>query len=197
MTNGLVEQRINGRENLMPRFIYNDQGDTMWLHIERELSHCSAFTFVIAFITERALAMLKAKLADIAQEGVHGRIITADYLDFNNPKVFRELKKLPNVEVRIAPQDAFHAKGYLFAHQQAGYQSAIIGSANLTQGALLQNYEWNIEFTSHENGALTGKLMAEVEAMWADSQPLTDLWIDEYREEYDAGPKLISLTDAD
>lgn len=197
LTNGLVDQRINGRENLMPRFIYNDQGDTMWLHIERELSHCSAFTFVIAFITERALAMLKAKLADIAQEGVHGRIITADYLDFNNPKVFRELKKLPNVEVRIAPQDAFHAKGYLFAHQQAGYQSAIIGSANLTQGALLQNYEWNIEFTSHENGALTGKLMAEVEAMWAASQPLTDLWIDEYREEYDAGPKLISLTDAD
>ena len=191
VTNGFVDRKVSGNEDLMPHFIYNGKGDSMWQHIERELSHCSSYTFVIAFITERALAMLKTKIADAANDGVHGRILTSNYLMFNDPKVFSELEKLPNVEVRIAQSDAFHAKGYLFNHDQDNYQSAIVGSANLTQGALLENYEWNIEFTSHDNGAIMKRMVAEVETAWHQAKPLTNSWIAEYRKEYDQGPKMV------
>ncbi|RRK09241.1 DUF3427 domain-containing protein, partial [Lactiplantibacillus garii] len=190
LSNGFVDQRFNGPEELTPQFIYNNKGDSMLIHIERELANCSSYTFVIAFITESALAALKVKLADLAMKGIHGRILTADYLTFNAPKVFQELLKLPSVEVRIADVAAFHAKGYIFDHELDQYQSVIIGSSNLTSGALLRNYEWNVRFTSHDNGILTARLIQEVEDEWRQAQPLTDHWIDQYRVRYEEKPKL-------
>lgn len=118
LANGFIDPSFNGTEELMSRFIYNNPGDSMLMHIERELDHCSAFTFVIAFVTESALTALKVKLADLASRSVHGRILTADYFTFNAPKTFQELQKLPNVEVKIADVAGFHAKGYIFGHQE-------------------------------------------------------------------------------
>ncbi|WP_318766885.1 DEAD/DEAH box helicase [Lactiplantibacillus carotarum] len=188
LTNGLVDERVSGREALMPRFIYNKTGDTMFLHIERELDRCSKFTFVIAFVTESALTALKVKLADLSKRGIQGRILTSDYLDFNTPKVFHELQKLPNVEVRIAKMHTFHAKGYIFDHADEKYQSAIIGSSNLTATAMMTNYEWNLKFTSHENGALTAKLIQEVNQEWLQARPLSDAWITDYAQRYQTSP---------
>lgn len=168
----------------MPQFIHNGPGDTMLLHIERELSHCSSFTFAIAFITEGALTSLKVKLADLATKGIRGRILTSTYLNFNSPKAFQELRKLDNVDVRIAENNNFHAKGYIFDHDAQHYQSAIIGSSNLTEQALMNNYEWNIKFTSYDNGSITEKLIQEVELAWKQATPLTSDWITIYSENY-------------
>lgn len=184
LANGFVDREIAGSEELMPQFIHNSRGDTMLLHIERELSHCSSFTFAIAFITEGALTSLKVKLADLADKGVHGRILTSTYLNFNSPKAFQELGKLDNVEVRIAENDNFHAKGYIFDHEKQHYQSAIIGSSNLTEQALMNNYEWNIKFTSYNDGSITEKLVDEVELAWEKATPLTSDWITIYGENY-------------
>jgi len=184
LANGFVDREIAGSEELMPQFIHNSRGDTMLLHIERELSHCSSFTFAIAFITEGALTSLKVKLADLAAKGVHGRILTSTYLNFNSPKAFQELRKLDNVEVRIAENDNFHAKGYIFDHEKQHYQSAIIGSSNLTEQALMNNYEWNIKFTSYNDGSITEKLIDEVELAWKRAIPLTSDWITIYSENY-------------
>lgn len=68
------------------------------------------------------------------KKGIRGRLITSNYLDFNQPKVFKELLKLPNVDVRIINENGFHTKAYSFNH--GDYTSVIIGSANLTQTAL-------------------------------------------------------------
>lgn len=184
LANGFVDREIAGSEELMPQFIHNSHGDTMLLHIERELSHCSSFTFAIAFITEGALTSLKVKLADLAAKGIHGRILTSTYLNFNSPKAFQELRKLDNVEVRIAENDNFHAKGYIFDHEEQRYQSAIIGSSNLTEQALMNNYEWNIKFTSYDNGSITEKLIQEVELAWNKATPLTTDWINFYSKGY-------------
>lgn len=184
LANGFVDQGIAGSEELMPQFIHNSVGDTMLLHVERELSNCSSFIFAIAFITEGALTSLKVKLADLAAKGIHGRILTSTYLNFNSPKAFQELRKLDNVEVRIAENDNFHAKGYIFDHENQHYQSAIIGSSNLTEQALMSNYEWNIKFTSYNNGSITEKLIQEVELAWKQATPLTADWINIYSEKY-------------
>ena len=84
---------------------------------------------------------IKSTLNDLAQKGIRGRLITSNYLDFNQPKVFKELLKLPNVDVRIINENGFHTKAYSFNH--GDYTSVIIGSANLTQTALKKNFEWN------------------------------------------------------
>lgn len=185
LTKGFVDDRVPGSGVLAPSFIYNKNGDTMYLHLQRELEMCSQFTFVIAFITEGALTSLKVKLADLAHHGIHGKILTSDYLEFNSPKAFHELQKLSNVEVKIAKMHTFHAKGYIFDHSVEKYQSVIIGSSNLTDTAIKTNYEWNLRFTSYKNGALTAKLIQEVNREWAQAQPLTDAWINAYEQRYE------------
>lgn len=184
LTSGFVDRNQLGTQSMMPQFIHNAPGDKMMDHLREELGHCSSFTFAIAFITESALTPLKVKLADLATHGVRGRILTSNYLNFNAPKVFRELEKLDNVEVRIAKEANFHAKGYIFDHEVDHYQSAIIGSSNLTGNALSVNYEWNIKFTSYDNGAITAKLIDEVEEAWQQAEPLNEKWIADYEIEY-------------
>lgn len=145
-----------------------------------ELKVCKRFRFAVAFITESGLATLKSTLYDLNQKGVRGEIITSTYQFFNQPKVFRELLKISNVDVRIAKVEAFHSKGYIFQHEE--HYSLIIGSSNLTSGALKTNYEWNIKLTSHENGEIVQHFFNQFEEMWDASIPLTLDWISSYED---------------
>ncbi|OQR10173.1 helicase [Ligilactobacillus salivarius] len=153
----------------------------MYNRILDEVQHCKSFTFAVAFIESGILNSLKTVLKDL---NVQGRILTSTYLYFNKPQMFRELLKLPNVEIRVYEQNhgKFHAKGYLFQHE--GYQSALVGSSNFTAGALKVNKEWNLLFTSHNNGKLTEDIASEIEEQWKGASKLTPEWINEYEKKY-------------
>ncbi|RGM26298.1 DUF3427 domain-containing protein [Ligilactobacillus salivarius] len=153
----------------------------MYNRILDEVQHCKSFTFAVAFIESGILNSLKTVLKDL---NVQGRILTSTYLYFNKPQMFRELLKLPNVEIRVYEQNhgKFHAKGYLFQHE--GYQSALVGSSNFTAGALKVNKEWNLLFTSHNNGKLTEDIASEIEEQWKGASKLSPEWIDEYEKKY-------------
>lgn len=147
-----------------------------------ELKGCQSFLFSVAFITEAGLATLKSTLSDLHDKGIRGKIMTSTYQYFNQPKVFKELLKLKNVDIRISEVEAFHSKGYIFQHEE--YYSLIVGSSNLTSGALKTNYEWNLKLTSHENGEIVGHFLDQFEEMWSVSVPLTLEWISAYERSY-------------
>lgn len=163
------------------KLIANTKDETMYNRILDEVQHCKSFTFAVAFIESGILNSLKTVLKDL---NVQGRILTSTYLYFNKPQMFRELLKLPNVEIRVYEQNhgKFHAKGYLFQHE--GYQSALVGSSNFTAGALKVNKEWNLLFTSHNNGKLTEDIASEIEEQWKGTSKLSPEWIDEYEKKY-------------
>lgn len=163
------------------KLIANTKDETMYNRILDEVQHCKSFTFAVAFIESGILNSLKTVLKDL---NVQGRILTSTYLYFNKPQMFRELLKLPNVEIRVYEQNhgKFHAKGYLFQHE--GYQSALVGSSNFTAGALKVNKEWNLLFTSHNNGKLTEDIALEIEEQWKGASKLSPEWIDEYEKKY-------------
>ena len=163
------------------KLIANTKDETMYNRILDEVQHCKSFTFAVAFIESGILNSLKTVLKDL---NVQGRILTSTYLYFNKPQMFRELLKLPNVEIRVYEQNhgKFHAKGYLFQHE--GYQSALVGSSNFTAGALKVNKEWNLLFTSHNNGKLTEDIASEIEEQWKGASKLTPEWINEYEKKY-------------
>lgn len=163
------------------KLIANTKDETMYNRILDEVQYCKSFTFVVAFIESGILNSLKTVLKDL---NVQGRILTSTYLYFNKPQMFRELLKLPNVEIRVYEQNhgKFHAKGYLFQHE--GYHSALVGSSNFTAGALKVNKEWNLLFTSHNNGKLTEDIASEIEEQWKGASKLTPEWIDEYEKKY-------------
>ena len=158
------KDKYRANENYAAKLIANDAGDTMRRQLGIELSICSSYTYAVAFITDGALISLKAMLVD---NDIHGRILTSTYQGFNRPKAFRELLKLPNVEVRVykpTGREGFHAKGYLFKH--SNYDVAIIGSSNFTESALSQNKEWNLRVSSKENSQLTKDIEKQIDEQW-------------------------------
>ena len=177
--NGLYSQDYPGHNLLTPQLVTNQADGTIWQTLQDELQHCQHFTWAVAFITTDMLVPLKALLADLADRGVSGTLLTGDYLGFNSPRAFAELMKIPNLNVKIVDQQGFHAKGYVFDH--GDYQTAVIGSANFTRAALLQNTEWALRVSSRQDASLTRQLSARLANLARTSHSLTADWLAEYQ----------------
>lgn len=171
---------IESIEALRPELVYNDtfQGNTVLASLEAELSRCNKFWISVAFVTQSGLIVLKDILRELEKKGIQGRILTTNYLEFNQPKALRDLLKFSNIQVKIYTEEDFHTKGYMFEHEQV--RTFLVGSSNLSQGALKKNKEWNLRVTSLENGALIQSMDAEFEKMWNKAEILTKEWIDNY-----------------
>lgn len=178
---GFINHEQESLDQYKPKLLVNNQetGDHVLTPLLEELQQCRTFTFSVAFITESGLAVLKSQLADLHARGIRGKILTSNYLNFNHPKIFRELLKIKNVEVRITALDGFHAKGYVFQH--ATHSTIIMGSSNLTSAALKTNYEWNVKLTSFENGGLLGQFQTEFDKAWQQANRLDARWIEAYQ----------------
>lgn len=182
--NGFYDQNYPGHEILGPSLLSNNHEDKIWLTLRRELLTCQSFTWAVAFITEDMLIPLKVVMADLARKNITGTLITGDYLNFNRPKVFKELQKISNLKILIAKSTGFHAKAYLFKH--ADFTTVVIGSANFTRAALLSNYEWSMKVSSRENAAFTREIKQQLQNLIKNSMPLTNEWLAAYQRNWTA-----------
>ena len=180
--NGLVNQNKYQVNTLITPRLLTNRDDSIWSYLRYELRHCQHFKWIVAFITPDMLTPLKVILADLAQQGISGELITGTYLHFNQPAVFQELLKIPNLKVRIASTSGFHIKGYFFDHDN--YQTGIIGSANFTRAALLTNKELMLRITSLTDSGLTQQINEEFAQLWHIAQPLTTTWLTNYQQHY-------------
>lgn len=181
-----IDKSFPSNKDLRPKLFFNDYKRRMNLTFEitKRLKECDYFEFSVAFISESGLAVLKQILLNLKEKGVKGRIITSTYLGFNAPKMFKQLLSFTNIEVRIFEQEhcGFHPKGFIF--HTGDHRDIIVGSSNLTQTALESNQEWDLFFTSHENGELASQVSNEFDIQWELSTPLTNEWIESYKETY-------------
>lgn len=181
-----IDKSFPSNKDLRPKLFFNDYKRRMNLAFEitKRLKECDYFEFSVAFISESGLAVLKQILLNLKEKGVKGRIITSTYLGFNAPKMFKQLLSFTNIEVRIFEQEhcGFHPKGFIF--HTGDHRDIIVGSSNLTQTALESNQEWDLFFTSHENGELASQVLNEFDIQWELSTPLTNEWIESYKETY-------------
>ena len=190
---GFVNSKVKSSERLQPRILLNDPSNNSKViaHITRELEKCDEFNFAVAFITDDGLTLLLNSLKLLQSKKISGKILTSDYLYFNNPKVFKRLLNLQDtllfesngkmektIEVRIFDKASFHAKGYLFHRNLES--TLIVGSSNLTQKALMQNHEWNLKVSSLSNGSLVQEVQNEFDKCWKFAKPLTFEWITNY-----------------
>lgn len=190
---GFIDKDVSHQGNFTPKLLINNKKENVLSTIVQELKKCSSFSISVAFITESGLASLKSYLYDLNQKGIKGKILTSNYLGFNSPKMYYELLKLENVEVRLTDVEGFHAKGYIFDHDN--YSSMIIGSSNLTSNALKINYEHNILLSTHRNGELVHNVKSQFNDLWDESIPLTPSWVEEYQEtfEYKSIKKVLEI----
>lgn len=183
---GFIDQNRHVSAQFKPKLLTNKAHENVLSTLLQELKTCKTFTFSVAFITEGGLATLKTMLYDLKQKGIKGRILTSTFLSFNQPKMFKELLKLENVEVRLTGEKGFHSKGYIFDH--GDYYSLIVGSSNLTDSALKANFEWNIFLTSLEEGEVIHHFKNQFEDAWDEGILLTNEWITKYAQNYRSIP---------
>lgn len=184
---GYLDREISTPRQFSPEIVFNTKGNTMLRALRKNLKKCTSFTFSVAFVSPRAIALLKQELSEFHGEG---RIITSDYLGFNSPEAFSELLNLarPNklsrgsIDVRLHHRSDFHPKGYVFHHRDN--VTAILGSSNLTENALVKNHEWNLKVAAAHSSDLAGQINELLKSEVQDSDPLTAKWIEQYRTTY-------------
>jgi len=178
---GFLGRTEHGSSQYHPQVVLNGEGSSVLRTLREELGQCQAFTFSVAFVTPRAIALIKQELVEFSGEG---RIVTSDYLGFNSPQAFYELHNLRRlgIDVRMHHADAFHPKGYVFEHPTL--VTAMVGSSNLTESAIVKNHEWNLKVSAARGSDLAGQISKLVEQQLDDSEELTEEWIADYAASY-------------
>lgn len=100
------------------------------------------------------------------------RILTTTYIGATEARAIDALAELPGVEVRISldgRRNRLHAKAWIF-NRLSGFGSAYVGSANLSESALVNGIEWTVKFTEARDMALFEAARANFETLWNDGE---------------------------
>lgn len=140
--------------------------------IKRDIQTADQIDFVVSFIKFEGLRLIYQYLKDfLTQPSAKLRILTTTYMGATDPKAIRklfELKEIGNVEIRASfntNQERLHAKAYIFSRNN-GFDTAYIGSSNLSRSALTKGLEWNMRVTSIENSHIINKTKATFDSYW-------------------------------
>ena len=193
LRNGFETAYIDGTvvssEKYRPQFISNNykEGKKVLSSIEDELLRCDEFRISVAFITLGGITPLLQTLKELEKKGIKGEILTTNYLNFSEPKALEKLNSLTNITIKIFDSESsgegFHTKGYIFRNEEI--YRIIIGSSNMTGGALKQNYEWNTKIVSTINGEVSKQIIEEFERLWESPYAIDfDDFIEEYKQKY-------------
>lgn len=186
LVSGFVDYTQSSKHVFQPELIVNDgKGRKVLNSINSHLQSSDMFWFSVAFVTTSGIACLKQQLLELEKNKISGRILVSQYLNFTQPEALRELLKFKNIDVRIATDSNFHAKGYLFSNDYIHH--LIIGSSNLTANALTVNKEWNLKVSSTKTGALSLQAINEFKKEFNSAISVTPEFIETYELLYQQG----------
>ena len=189
METAFVDKTVSSNLAYKPQFVSNNykEGRKVLSSIESELLTCEEFFISVAFITMSGVTPLLQTLKELEKKNVCGHILTTDYLNFSEPKALQKLAELKNITVKVFMSDeadeGFHTKGYMF--KKNGTYRIIVGSSNMTLGALTKNKEWNTKIVSTEQGEYADEILSEFDHLWASQYALDyEEFIDKYTVKY-------------
>lgn len=190
VTTGFVDQNTKSSSDYRPSILTNEPvlNEKVLTTILEELRSCESFFLSVAFITKGGVATIFGLLDELNERGIKGKIMVSEYLHFTEPEALRQLLKLSNTELRIARETDFHSKGFLFTH--TSYYTIIIGSSNITHGALTKNKEWNLKVTAHKDSELIKQTFSEFENVFSKAFPVDEEYLSKYSFVYQSEKKL-------
>lgn len=170
----------------LPKLLSNDAsaGKKILTTLRHELEHCDEFIFSVAFVTTSGIATLINTLLELEKCNVKGRILVSNYLYFTQPEALKRLLLLKNVELRIAIDNNFHAKGYIF--RQGDIYSIIVGSSNWTANALCTNVEWNLKISAISTSYIVASTLQEFDIEFRRAITVDASFIADYEAVYSA-----------
>ena len=167
-----IDETLDSSSDVRPKLLVNSRETKVINSIKDELKSCTEFIISSAFITMGGITPLLEDFRYLEAHNIKGKILTTDYLNFTEPKALRKLQDFKNIEIKLYSheKEGFHTKGYIF--KKDGFYKGIIGSSNMTMNALTVNKEWNVEFTSLNEGEMLSQVRLEFESLWNQADDL-------------------------
>ena len=167
-----IDETLDSSSDVRPKLLVNSRETKVINSIKDELKSCTEFIISSAFITMGGITPLLEDFRYLEAHNIKGKILTTDYLNFTEPKALRKLQDFKNIEIKLYSheKEGFHTKGYIF--KKDGFYKGIIGSSNMTMNALTVNKEWNVEFTSLNEGEMLSQVRREFESLWNQADDL-------------------------
>lgn len=150
----------------------NAQGEpSIGAELRAELPSADQVDVVLAFVKWHGLRLLGKELAELRDRGVPLRLITTTYMGATERAALDRLVSDFGAHVKVqydALRTRLHAKAWLF-RRNTGFDTAYVGSSNLSRAALLDGVEWNVRLSSVGTSALLQKFRATFDTYWNDA----------------------------
>ena len=154
-----------------PALLTNTMGEpTVGTEIRTELGSADRVDLLCAFIKWHGLRTLEKELMAVRRRGVPLRVITTTYMGATDRRAIDRLVHDFGAEVKISyevQRTRLHAKAWLF-ERNTTFDTAYVGSSNLSKAALLDGVEWNVRLTSVATPHLLRKFKATFDTYWQD-----------------------------
>ncbi|MDI3407955.1 DUF3427 domain-containing protein [Streptomyces cavernicola] len=139
--------------------------------LRAELATADRIDLLCAFVKWYGIRVLEDALRDAKGRGVPIRVITTTYIGATDRTALDRLVQEFGAEVKVNYEirsTRLHAKAWLF-RRNSGFDTAYVGSSNLSKAALLDGLEWNVRLSSVATPAVLTKFEATFDAYWNDS----------------------------
>jgi superfamily II DNA or RNA helicase/HKD family nuclease len=150
----------------------NTRGEpSLGSELRAELDTCDEVDLLCAFVKWYGLRLLESELHRLKARGAPFRVITTTYMGATDPGALDRLVREFGAEVKIqydAQRTRLHAKAWMF-RRLTTFDTAYVGSSNLSRAALLDGVEWNVRLSRVGTPALLGKFRATFDTYWNDA----------------------------
>jgi len=150
----------------------NAQGEpTLANELKAELDSANSVDLLCAFVMWRGVRLLTPALERIKDDGVPLRVLTTTYIGGTEREALDRLIRDYGAEVKVqydAARTRLHAKAWLF-RRNTGFDTAYVGSSNLSTAALLDGVEWNVRLSSRSSPSLLHKFEATFDTYWGSA----------------------------
>lgn len=138
--------------------------------LRAELATADRIDLLCAFVKWTGLRVLEQPLKAAAARGVPIRVITTTYIGATERRALDRLVREFNAEVKINYElrsTRLHAKAWLF-RRHSRFDTAYVGSSNLSKAALLEGLEWNVRLSGIATPDVLRKFEATFDAYWSE-----------------------------
>ena len=123
---------------------------SLFAELASEIPSADRIDIIMAFVRWAGVRMLSAPLKAAAARGVPIRLLTTTYTGSTQRMALDWLVHEAHAQVAVSYETQatrLHAKAWLFG-RDSGFDTAYVGSSNLTNWALVDGLEWNVRLVT-------------------------------------------------
>jgi superfamily II DNA or RNA helicase/HKD family nuclease len=139
--------------------------------LRAEIDTSDEVDLLCAFVKWHGVRLLEDELGRLRRRRAPLRVITTTYMGATERSALDRLVRELGAEVRIqydAARTRLHAKAWMF-RRQTRYDTAYVGSSNLSRAALLDGVKWNVRLSRVATPSLLEKFHGTFDTYWNDT----------------------------